>query len=79
MYTAELCAINEALKFLIIYEADDEFFTKDINIYSDSLSSVTALSNFRQSTETELLHEIVNSSKRIRNKVTFAWIRAMRI
>lgn len=74
VYTAELCAIREALKFLVETKNSHEIHGKDIIIYSDSLSSVVALANIKRQEQSVLLQDIVEITQKIDNKVTVTWI-----
>jgi ribonuclease HI len=76
VYTAELCAIYEALKYLLNYFSDvnTNMPNREITVYSDSLSSVTAISNHKRNSESELTNNIIKLTETINQRITVAWI-----
>lgn len=76
VYTAELCAINEALKIIELHQTDARLLNRYIIIFTDSLSAVTALADVHTSaaSHSELLRGIIGLTTNIVNKITFTWI-----
>jgi ribonuclease HI len=72
IFTAELTAIKLALQWILNTLSGDQ--TRAVAIFTDSLSSVSALQSGKSICQPRLLADVLDLHSKIRNDITFVWV-----